>query len=509
MTRRLLFFAACSAFGQPAAFAPFIEETLKAFDVPGAAVLVLKDGQPVLRQGFGVRNLRTGAKVDEHTLFGIASNTKAFTTAALAILADEGKLAWDDPVTKHLPDFALWDPYATREITVRDLVTHRSGLGLGAGDLLFWPDTTVTRAEAIRRVRWIPPASSFRSRYAYNNLLFLVAGEVVARVSGLDYDEFIRRRIFTPLGMAETRMSNRGLGDDHNWARPHSRGWRLEGKLEPIEATRDDVWAAAAGVKSNVFDLEKWLRVQLAGGVIEGSRRLFSERQAREMWASHTVVPVGRPRDSLKESQAQFAAYGLGWALRDYRGKKIVSHGGGLTGMVSLTTLVPDLNLAVLVLTNQEESGATAAITNRILDHYLGAPPKDWTNAYRDASLASRRDANAAEKKDSDARARNTKPSLDLPAYAREYKDRWYGAAMVSVDAGQLRLALVPTPSMMGRLEHWHYDTFIARWDDPTIPDAYVTFSLNEDGKVSGFKMKAISSLADFSFDFHDLDFKP
>lgn len=485
------------------------ERTRQQFDIPGIAVAIVKDGQVLASRGYGVRKLGNTAKVDAHTLFGIASNTKAFTTAALAILADEGKLNWDDNVTKHLPTFALQDPYVTRELTVRDLVTHRTGLGLGAGDLMFWPNTTFTRQQVLQGASQIKPATSFRSAYAYNNTMFVVAGQIIEAVTGKRYEDFIVNRIFKPLQMTEARLSNNGLTDKDNTAVPHSRGWRLEGKLEPIDWTRDDTWAAAAGVKANVTDLAKWMNVHLAQGQIQEGSRLFSERMSRAMLSAQTVIAVGQQPKLLSDQQAQFSAYGLGWFLKDYRSHKVAYHGGGLTGMVTQTTLVPGLKLGVVVLTNQEEGGAFQALTNLILDYYLNANGPDWITAIHNNVQVGRKRQNERETKALAARNPNTKPSLDLKDYAKEYRDAWYGPATIALRDNHLHLRMHATPAMQGQLEHFQHNTFIARFNDKTIPDAYCNFHLDNQGKVESLKMQAISDLADFSFDYHDLDFRP
>lgn len=506
----LLLFGLQWIFAQPADLDAWVARAQQEFSVPGVAVGIVKDGRTVLAKGYGVRRLGDPAAVDEHTLFGIASNSKAFTAAALAILVDEGKLTWDDPVQKHLPQFQMADPYVTREVTIRDLLSHRTGMGLGAGDLLYWPDTTFTRAQVIAAARHLPVDSSFRSRYAYNNLAFVVAGEVVAAASGMSWEDFVRMRILTPLGMAETRITNAGLepGRD-NMAAPHSRGWRLKGELRPIKPTRDEVWAAAAGLKSSVHDMVRWLQVQLEEGKLPDGKALFSARQHREMWTPHIPLRVGDPAPALARTKPNFSAYGLGWGLRDYQGRKVVSHTGGLTGMVSLTLLVPDEKLGITVLTNQEEGGAFQAIAYHILDHYLGLSPTDWIRAYAETTRARHEKDNAAEARALAVRVPGTSPSLPLAGYARAYNDPWYGQASVAVAGDRLALRFGGTPDMQGTLEHFHYNTFIVHWADNTIPDAFVDFEIGTNGKVAGFRMKATSPLADFSFDYHDLHFRP
>jgi CubicO group peptidase (beta-lactamase class C family) len=501
--------AAALAQGPPADLDPWVARAMTAFEVPGVAVAVVKDGAVVHSRGYGVRRLGDPAPVDERTLFGIASNTKAFTAAALGILVDEKKLAWDDPVIKHLPAFHMSDPYASRELTVRDTLSHRSGLGLGAGDLLFWPDTDVSRDEVVAATRFIRPASSFRSRYAYNNLMFVVAGQVLTAVAGRPWDDLIRERIFVPLEMTSSRISSVGLGPGDNVASPHSRGWRLRGTLQPIPPTRDDTWAAAAGIKSNLQDLVKWVRVQLGRGKIDDTRRLFSEAVSNEMWQVQTPSRVSDPPAPLARTKPNFAGYGLGWGLRDYQGRKIVSHSGGLTGMVTLVLLVPSEQLGIVVLTNQEEGGAFNAIAYHVLDAYLGAPYTDWIAAHRQARDDELRRADDEERKQAEARARDSRPSLALASYAGEYRDGWYGGAILAVEDTRLVLRLARTPAAVADLEHWQYDTFRAVFRDATIPDAFVTFTLDYQGKIATMTLKATSELADFSFDYQDLLFRP
>src|SRR3954447_21509802 len=339
----------------PADLDAWVQRTMKTFNVPGMAIAIVKDGKVVLSKGYGVRKLGDSTPVDDSTLFGIASNTKAFTAAALGILVDEKKVSWDDPVIKHLPSFEMYDPWVSREIQVRDTLSHRAGLGLGAGDLLFWPDTDVTREQVVAAARFLKPATSMRTRYAYNNLMFVVAGQIVAAASGKPYDEFVRERIFTPLGMTSTVISATTFKSGVNFAVPHSRGWHFSGDLKPIPWTQDYTWAAAAGIKSNVRDLSKWVTVQLDHGQIDATHRLFSESASNDMWTPQINLRISEPQlPALKATKPNFSGYALGWSMRDYRGRKIVSHGGALTGMLSTVQLVPEEHLGIVLLTNQE-----------------------------------------------------------------------------------------------------------------------------------------------------------
>ncbi|HKO97457.1 MAG TPA: serine hydrolase [Pyrinomonadaceae bacterium] len=489
----------------------YVGRVLKEFDVPGISVAIVKDGKVVMTKGYGVRKTGEPTPVNEHTLFGIASNTKAFTAAALAMLVDEGKLAWDDPVTKYLPNFQMYDAYVTRELTIRDLLTHRSGLGLGAGDLMFWPNTTFTREEIMHRIRYLKPASGFRSRYAYDNVLYLVAGQIVPVVTGKSWDDFIKERIFEPLEMTESNVTIKALKPGMNVVSPHT---EIENRVTPIPFNDLDNGAPAGAINSNAVDMAKWVVVQLDRGLVraskDGKQRLFSERQSRAMWAVTTPLTVNDPPAELAALKANYAGYGLGWSLGDYRGRKTVSHTGGLAGMVSRVMLIPEINAGVVVLTNQEQGGAFNSVALHVMDYYLNAPETDWTKAFRTVAERGVAQAKATEQAQRLTRNDNSKPSLPLDKYAGKYRDVWYGDVSIALEEGKPVLRLAKTPGMVGDLEHWQYDTFIARWRDRSLhADAYVYFALKPDGSIDNMKMLAVSPLTDFSFDFHDLYFLP
>ena len=487
-----------------------VERARQEFNVPGIAVAIVKDGNVVLAKGFGVRRQGESAPVTAQSLFRIASNTKAFTTAALAMLVDEGKIRWDDPVTQHMPGFQLYDPYVTREMTIRDLLTHRSGLGLGAGDLMFFPPGNLGRDEIIRRLRFIKPATSFRSAYACDNLLYIVAGQLIPAVTGKSWDDFVRDRIFAPLGMTNTFTDVAALKKGRDVATPHN---DLSGRLEALPQEDMDSSAPAGAIITCVADLAKWMIVQLNGGSF-GNARLFSAAQAREMWFAQTVLPIEElPQDSpaaFAATQLNFHAYGLGWDLRDYRGKKLVGHTGMLSGYVSRTALVPELKLGIVILTNQEVTAAHAAIANTVIDRYLGVPDADWVAAYSARLKKERAEGEEAVKEAAGQRNPNSKPALPLASYAGRYRDAWYGDMRIEEHAGKLSISFTHTPHLAGDLEHWQYDTFVARWKNRTLDaDAYVTFTLKPDGTIDEVRMKAVSPLTDFSFDFQDLLFRP
>ena len=491
----------------PADLDSYVARVLKTFEVPGISVAIVKDGKVVFAKGYGVRKLGEPATVDENTLFGIGSNTKAFTSAALTTLVDEGKIAWDDPVYERLPGFEMYDPYVSHEMTIRDLLCHRSGMSLGEGDLLFWPYTTYTREEIIYRLRFMKPGSSFRSHFAYDNLLYIAAGQIIPAVTGKSWEDYIRERILVPLGMNTTNLSNGAFRPGDNYAFPHA---KLQGKTQSVEFVNLDNAGPAGAINSSAAEMTKWLLLQLNHGkFVDRDGRLFSERQAREMWSAQTILPVNNYPPPLAELSPKFSDYALGWFLRDYRGRKMVGHSGGVQGFVSRVMLVPEENLGVVILTNAEAGGAMESILMHIVDHYLGAPATDWTAGFK--SLREMQESGAAEvmKRQSGSRAADSQPSLALEKYAGKYEDAWYGSATIQMEDGKLVFRLDHTPKAVADLQHWQYDTFKAHWRDATIEDAFVTFDLKADGSIDHFTMAAVSPLADFSFDYQDLFFKP
>jgi CubicO group peptidase (beta-lactamase class C family) len=490
-------------------FAAYMDSARKQFDVPGIAVAIVKDGQVVMEQGFGARELGKPETVDAHTLFAIASNTKAFTAASLQMLAEEGKLNMDDRVIDHLPWFQMSDPYVTREMRIRDLLAHRSGLGLGAGDLLYWPPTSYSTKEVVQHLRNVPLATSFRSAYAYDNILFAVATLVIEQVSGQSYADFIRDRIFKPVGMDESLVDMTELKPGMDTAMGHAKFNFSELKPVPPMAWSNN--SGAGGIYASVHDMAKWMNVQLAGGKLPNGKPLFSEDSQKQMWSMLTPMKISEPPvPELKESKPNFAGYGEGWFLSDYRGQRLVWHTGGWPGMVSRVTLVPELHLGVVVLTNQESGAAFNAVTYRVLDAYLGKDKKDWVAAYAAAVKKSEANADGSWKQHESARDQNGKPSLPLASYAGTFRDPWYGDVVVSQQGGKLRLRFSKTAQLVGTMETWQHDTFIVHWDDRGLnADAFVSYALDADGKVREVRMQPVSPLTDFSFDFQDLRLSP
>jgi CubicO group peptidase (beta-lactamase class C family) len=498
---------------QLADFDAYVENVRRTFDVPGIAVAIVKDGEVVLERGYGMREIGKPEKVEAGTLFAIASITKAFTSASLSILADEGKLSLDDRVIDHLPWFRMSDPYVTSEMRIRDLLVHRSGLGLGAGDLLYWPGTDYSTEEVARRLRNVPLTGKFRGQYAYDNILYGVAQLVVEKASGMSYEKFLRTRIFQPLGMDDTRFNSDYLKAGDNVATGHAKADFKD--LQPAPRMSWGNVSGAGGIYSSVHDMTKWMRMQLAGGMYADkdgkTQRLFSEKRQQEMWSIVTPTNIGKPAvPALAAAMPNFAGYGEGWNLTDYRGHKLVWHTGGWPGMVSRLTLVPGKNIGVIVLTNQEVGAAFNAVTLRAIDAMLGAPSTDWAAAYAQAVAKQRGDADTDWQKHVAARAKDAPPSLPLAQYARTYRDPWYGDVAIANEGGKLVMRFTRTPDLVGDLEPWQHDTFIVRWRQRWLnADAFVTFALNPDGDIREARMEAISPLTDFSFDFHDLRLVP
>ncbi|MGY4515875.1 serine hydrolase [Lysobacter sp. HA18] len=499
---------------QLADFDAYVESDRKRFDVPGIAVAIVKDGHIVLENGWGVRKAGTNDRVTAHTMFAIASNTKAFTSMAISMLADEGKLSLDDRVIDRLPWFRMSDPTITHEMRIRDLLAHRSGLSLGAGDLLYWPGTTYSGREVAERLKNVPINGSFRGQYAYDNILFGVAQQVVEQVSGQSFQSFLDSRILRPLGMNETRYNSDFLKPGDEVATGHA---AFDFKdVRPLAApmTWSNV-AGAGGIYSSVHDMARWMNLQLADGVISGTgddaKRLVSQERHQGMWQLVTPISVSEPSvPQLAPLKPNFAGYGEGWFLSDYRGHKLVWHTGGWPGMVSKVTMVPDLGVGVVVLTNAELGGAFNAITYRVLDAYTGAPKTDWVAAYGAALDKQRGDADEIWKKHLAARDASSKPSLPLAKYAGMYRDPWYGDVAVEREGSGLRLRFTKTPELTGRLEPWQHDSFIVHWDQRWLnADAFVDFDLDHDGAIRGVRMEPVSPLTDFSFDFQDLRLTP
>ena len=483
---------------------------METFTVPGLAVAIVKDGKVVLAKGYGVRRMGNPAPVDARTRFGIASNTKLFTATALALLVEEGKVEWDEPVVTYLPAFAMSDPFVTRELTVRDLLVHRSGLGLGAGDLLWWPPSTYTRKEISRRIRYLPLKTSFRSAYAYDNVLYLVAGEVIEAVGGMSWEEFVRTRILQKVGMADSDVRHSGAAEGGNVAGTHA---EVNDTVRPVAPFASDNTNPAGGIMAGAADMAKWMMVQLDSGRVAGGSRLFSAESAKQLWREVTPTPIGQVPPGMADLahlRATMAGYALGLNVRDYRGHVLRQHTGGLPGYLSKVAMIPDLRLGVAVLTNQESGAAFDAIAYRVLDHYIGARAPDYPALFQQLVTRNRQKLREEERSAASARDSTSGPSLPLAKYTGKYRDAWYGDVTITEEGKGLAIRFDHTPVLVGDLVHWQHDTFLARWRDRELrADAFATFTLNPEGSVAELRMVPASKSVDFSFDFQDLLLRP
>ena len=482
-----------------------ILNSLKKFNVAGVAVAIVKDGKIFYEKGFGVKSITTNSPVDVHTNFQIASNSKAFTTAALSILVDEKKINWKDKVKGYLPEFKMYNDYVTENFLIEDLLCHRSGLGLGAGDLMDFPDgTDFTIKDKLSFVQYFKPVSAFRTKWDYDNQLYLVAGELIARVSGMTWEKFVQTRILDPLQMSNSFSSLDAMKDRTNMATPHSTS---TGKIRTISWFDERINGAAGGIVSNVDDMSKWMITQLNKGKYGANldKQLFTQARQKEMWTIHTVMPAS---DFSRYNQ-HFAGYGLGWGLGDIKGNLQASHTGGLPGMLTSVMLIPDLKLGIVILTNTENGGGGlfSAVQQTIVDSYLGLDDFGWVEKYskRMESNAGSADSVTAKVWQTVAAVKSTK--INAADYTGIYEDKWFGKIEVFLKGDQLWFKAYRSPKLNGPMSFYKANTFAIKWEYQDMPaDAFAMFSLDQEGKAQSIKMKGISPDIDFSFDFQDLD---
>lgn len=461
----------------------YVQKAMKDWNVPGLALGIVMNDSLVFARGYGVRELGTTKKVNEHTLFAIASNSKAFTAAILAMLVEQGKLRWDDRVVDHVPCFQLYDPYLTREITIRDLLTHRSGLPTFGGDHL-WIGNNLSREEIIARLRYLKPTASLRNRYQYQNLMYTVAGYVSEKITGKSWNNLVREWIFEPLGMNESNTSVRELRGLENVALPHE---TVDGVVRVVEFDSVDAVAPAGAINSNVMDMSCWMRLQLNHGVFRG-KRLLKESTVREMHSIQFPLRVS-PRD--EKYGVRFSGYGLGWRVTEYRRWKVVQHSGGLSGMISLQTLLPEKKIGIIVFTNYAPNYLPRVVTNWLLDHLLGVEPEDWNKIYLERRKRAEQRRAQREEELQKKRVKGTKPSLPLEKYTGVYSNQLSGKARVYLEDGHL--VFYYNKRHVGTLEHWHFDTFRVHWRHPIFdmePKTFLTFRLNEQGEVESLTVR-------------------
>ncbi len=461
----------------------FIGKAMQAWNVPGLALVIVKDDQVLHSKGYGIREIGKPGKVDEHTLFAIGSNTKPFTTTAMGLLVQDGKLAWDDPVTKYLPDFKLYDLHAAQMITIRDLLCHRGGLGTWAGDILL--SSSYSTEEIVRRIQHIPPDYSFRAGYGYSNLMFITAGLIIEKVSGMSWDEFIQKRIFEPLGMTDSVTNARYFGERANIAVPHE---DIKGNLQTVTQHAETHVGAAGSICASAADISLWLRMQINNGSL-GGKQIVDPAIINETRTPHTIMKLRAMEKKLFPSR-HFSAYGLGWMLNDSHGRLAVRHTGGVNGMLSITLLIPEEKIGIAVLTNKLPNAAYIIVPHYLTEVMLGLPPKDWIKIYMDLEQQENLKVEQAKIQKAGSRINNTHPSLALEQYVGLYDSLILGGATVSLKGSGLHIQLQADESLSGALEHWHYDTFLCKWDDPVLGESLIPFISDGQGQAVEFRVK-------------------
>lgn len=477
-----------------------IEKARQTWDVPGLSIIILQDDKIVYNEGFGRLEKTKKQKPDGQSLFAIASISKAFTTASLAMLVDEGKISWDDKVVTHLPWFELYDPWVTQQMTIEDLLTHRSGLKTFSGDLL-WHATTLSSEEVVRGARYLKPDFGFRDGYGYQNIMYIAAGLILEKVSGMTWADFVQQRILSPIGMNRTLTSATQIPGKKNVAYSHS---GAEGQNTPIPYINWDNMAAAGGLISCTEDLTKWMTLQLNRGVFNGDT-LFSAKQSRAMWTDHNPSSVSEFAENTYPGQT-FSGYGLGWSLKNYRGQKIVSHGGGYDAMISNFTLIPGKNAGFAILSNNV-SILPHALHHMLMDFIIGGEDseKDWSEFF--FPFIQKREANEHQRVENLMAMRSDPPNHSLPLsdYAGTYGGPMYGDIELKMENDTLKFQFIPTPLFSGWLEPMNFDHFILHWDQVhMLPVGTASFIIDQNGQTKEVKINVPNP----DFYFEELEFK-
>jgi CubicO group peptidase (beta-lactamase class C family) len=465
---------------QEQALDAFIEKAMQDWKQPGLSIVVVKDGKVAYLKGFGIKTLGKPDAVDADTQFGMMSTTKAMTALAIAMLVDEKKIRWDDPVTKYLPWFQMPAPYLTEHVTVRDLLRHNTGLG--NADLL-WVRGDLSTREILTRVHELKPVYSLRNGFIYHNVMYGVAGEVIAAASGMPWEDFMTARILKPLEMNRSyaNLSMVLAANDANRSTAH---YEIDGKLRSIRDVPVDPVPAAGASWSTARDMSHWIDFLLSGGEYK-NKRLVSEENFRELFTPQALVPVNDFYPSTVLTKPRWTAYGLGWFLQDYRGKFVAMHTGSMDGRTAIIGLLPDDKLGVYVFGNADHIELRHAIMWKVFDLYTDGPVRDWSTellkVYGDAKAEQTIAQSAAEK----TRVANTKPSQALSSYAGTYSHPAWGDLVITQQNGKLILRLGSGAENEGMLEHWHYDSFRARLGDGRNGWNMLQFALAPDGKIA------------------------
>jgi CubicO group peptidase (beta-lactamase class C family) len=474
----------------------YIEDARIKWNIPAVAVGIIHNDSIILLKGYGEREIGTGKKVDENTLFAVASNTKSFTATAMGILVDDGKVKWDDPVTQYLPWFKLYDPYVSQNFTIRDLLTHKSGLATFSGDLI-WYGSTHSREEVVRRAAFLIPHHGFRTDFGYSNIMYLAAGLVIEQVSGMSWDAFIKERILDPIHMDRTNSSTLALDIKGNTAIPHS---EADGKVIAIPYLNWDNIAPAGSINSSAAEMLKWIKLQLDNGKFQ-DKQLVSPAVLHQMWAPQTSQTVSRFSEKLWPS-THFKSYGMGWGLMDYHGKKVISHSGGYDGMISYSAFVPEADLGFVILTNKNSS-LYYPLAYKIMDAFLSSDEFDWSGYFFDLNQKNEEASIKESKKLDSLRIVGTHPTLPLDKFCGTYHSEMYGDVVVEMQNGALNLKFMPTPIFHAPLTHWEYNTFSLKFPDvPSLPAGKAAFIIGMGDKVESLKIDVPNP----DFDFTELD---
>ena len=456
----------------PKDFDLWVESARQDWKIPGMAIGIVKDGEVMYAKGFGEKQLGSREKVDENTIFSIASVSKNITAAALGILVDEGKINWDDKITQHITWFQMKDPWITHEMTIRDVLTHQVGLGRILGNRLQFM-TNSSRDEVLYQMRFMELEKPFRSEFVYNNVMYSLAGQIIEHVDGRTWDEFLKQRLFVPLGMNSTTTSITQLKKNDNQAYPHQ---EIEGKVVSIQRRNWDNAGPAGGINSSVHDLNKWMLMQLGESGNYNGKTIISPKQMNEI---HKPQMVQRPHDAKRPQ----SSYGLGWTITDYKGKRVLTHGGATDGFNTAMYLLPELELGIIVVGNNFNSLGNA-IAYQVMDAFLGSNDVDWNERYLQGYKRSYDNAMAEREKIHQARVKKTNPSLALASYIGVYKSPGYGKVEVKKKGKDLILHFWDTDGLEAKLEHWHFDTFRAVWKNPAQREEFMQFHLGKDGRV-------------------------
>lgn len=463
-------------------FDAYVEKSRKLFQIPGLAVTVVKDGKVILKKGYGVRQLGLAQPVDAQTLFACASTTKAMTATCMAMLVDEGKVKWDDAVVNYLPDFQLYDPYVTRELKIRDLFTHNSGVG--NADFL-WSFMDIPTEQVIEKMKLVEPSYSLRSSFIYQNIFYVVAGEVIEKVSGQQWYTFMQKRIFEPLQMTRT-FPLLSQVNDANQSQPH---FNYNNSIQVIQRTSADAVGAAGSVRSCVDDISKWAMCMLDSSKYAGGR-LVKPGTWVELFKPQVIVPASQFYPTANLTKPNWTTYSMGWFQQDYRGRKVNFHTGSLAGETAMHAQLPSERLAIYIFGNLDHAEVRHALLFKAFDHFALGGTRDWSKEINDLYEQQAADIDQELKKFENERVANTKPSFDLAAYAGTYTDLLYGELTITVQNNSL--VFVTNNLVKATLDHWHFDTFRGLYEELWWGNATATFTIGSNGKISSVNFEGM-----------------